>query len=323
MTDRDSQPDVEHGRSRAPARGPATLLACVPNVSEGRRPEIVERIAQAADGVTGIRVLDVHSDSDHHRSVLTIVGNRVAVEEAAFRLADVATRSIDIRDHRGVHPRIGALDVLPFVPLAGTSMESCVDVAHRVGRRIADELGVPVYFYADAALRPEFRLLVNVRRGEYEGLLASIGRDPTRAPDAGPRLLGPAGATAVGARRALVAFNVHLRTSDVAVATTIARAVRSSSGGLPGVQAIGLPTSRSGIVQVSMNLTDLDVTPLHVAVERVRVEASRHGVEVAESELVGLMPATTTLAAAAAALGLPSLGARQVVELALERAHDA
>lgn len=196
-------------------------------------------------------------------------------------------------------------------------MGDCVALAHRVGERIARELQIPVYFYAEAARRPERRLLVNVRRGGYEALTQSIARDPTRAPDAGPAKLGPAGATAVGARPPLIAFNMHLRTPDVAVARAIARTVRESSGGLPGVQALGLPTSRPGIVQLSMNVVRPEITPLHAVVQFVREQAARHGVELAESELVGLMPARSALAAAGAALGLPTLEGRQVIEIAL------
>ncbi len=295
----------------------AALVECVPNVSEGRRTDVVTAIAAAVTGVPGIGLLDIHTDGDHHRSVYTFAGSIPAVEEAAFRLAEAAVARIDLRDHRGTHPRIGALDVLPFIPLLGATMGDCVALAHRVGERIARELQIPVYFYAEAARRPERRLLVNVRRGGYEALTQSIARDPTRAPDAGPAKLGPAGATAVGARPPLIAFNMHLRTPDVAVARAIARTVRESSGGLPGVQALGLPTSRPGIVQLSMNVVRPEITPLHAVVQFVREQAARHGVELAESELVGLMPARSALAAAGAALGLPTLEGRQVIEIAL------
>jgi len=189
-----------------------------------------------------------------------------------------------------------------------------------VGSRLGTELGIPVYFYGDAALRSERRLLVDIRRGEYEGLRASVGADPSREPDAGPARLGAAGATAVGARRPLVAFNMHLRTSDVGIARAIAAAVRASSGGLPAVQALGLPTSRPNIVQVSMNLTDLDTTPLHVVANAVRAEATQRGIELAESELVGLVPLEATLESSAAILGLHRLAAAQVIELALDDA---
>lgn len=297
------------------------FIECVPNVSEGRRREVIETIAEAVRGAPGVRLLDVHSDGDHHRSVYTFVGGLEAVAEAAFRVAEAAVRLIDLRTHRGTHPRIGALDVLPFVPLQGASMEDCIALAHRTGERIASTLGVPVYFYGEAALRPERRVLATIRRGGYEELRVRIASDPAAAPDVGPRELGPAGAIAVGARPPLIAFNVHLRTSDVSVARAIARAIRESSGGYPGVQAIGLPTSRPGVVQVSMNITRPDKTPLHTVVAAVRAQAQALGVEVAESELVGLVPAESVFAAAAAAIGLPSLDARQIIELALADAE--
>jgi len=299
---------------------PDQAVECVPNVSEGRRADVIQQLCAVAAGVAGAYLLDVHSDPDHHRSVFTIVGSPAAVAEAVFRLGELAVLSIDMRAHRGVHPRIGALDVAPFVPLGQTTMNLCVGLAHALGRRIATELGTPVYFYGEAALGPERKSLADVRRGEYEGLLGTIGTDPSRAPDLGPASLGPAGATAVGARPPLVAFNMHLRSSDVNAAREIARAVRASSGGLPGVQALGLPTSRPGLVQVSINVTDLAETPLHVVTARVQAEAQRIGVELAESELVGLMPAESSLAAAAALLALPGLKRTQIIESAYEDA---
>jgi len=290
----------------------------VPNVSEGRRSDVIAEIGEAAASVPEVRLLDVHSDHDHHRSVYTLVGPSEPLGEAAFRLARAAVARIDMESHHGVHPRMGALDVLPFVPLGATPMQSCIDLAHRVGRQLADGLALPVYFYGEAALRPERRMLVDIRRGEYEGLRATVGSDPAREPDAGPSSVGPAGACAVGARKPLVAFNMHLRTANIGIARTIAGAVRASSGGLPGVQALGLPTSRPDIVQISMNLTDLDATPLHAIALAVRGEAERLGVELAESELVGLLPLSATLEASAAILGLPALGASQVIELAMQ-----
>jgi len=300
----------------------SAIVECVANVSEGRRTEVIAALGAAVSAVPGARLLDVHTDGDHHRSVFTFAGKVQAVEEGAFRLAEAAVAGIDLRVHRGTHPRIGALDVLPFVPLLGATMADCVELAHRVGRRIADELGVPIYFYAQAALRPERRLLANVRRGEYEELLRTITADPGRTPDAGPHVLGPAGATAVGARPPLIAFNMHLLTDDLAVAQAVARSVRESSGGLPGVQALGLPTTRPGIVQVSMNLVRPELTPLHTVVTFVREQAASRGVAMAESELVGLLPARSVLAAAEAALGLPSLEGRQVIEIALAEPLD-
>jgi len=299
------------------ALDPNHLVECVPNVSEGRRPDVVRAIGDAAASVSGVRLLDVHSDHDHHRSVYTLAGPPEAIGESAFRLAAEAVQRIDMEAHKGVHPRMGALDVLPFIPLGTTPMGVCIDLAQAVGRRLGDELGLPVYFYGDAALRSERRLLIDIRRGEYEGLRGTIEVDPSREPDAGPARFGAAGATAVGARLPLVAFNMHLRTPHVGIARAIAVAVRASSGGLPAVQALGLPTSRPNVVQVSMNLTDLDTTPLHVVANAVRAEAHQRGVELAESELVGLMPLEAMLQSSAALLGLSRLGAAQVIELAL------
>jgi glutamate formiminotransferase len=292
------------------------VIESVPNISEGRRLDVVQRIAAAAGSVPGTRVLDVHSDPDHNRSVITMAGPAPAVAESAVRLAAAAVGAIDMRVHDGVHPRIGAVDVLPFVPLKSTTMDRCIAVAHEVGGRLAAELGIPIYFYGEAALLPERRLLVNIRRGEYELLREVVATNPASAPDRGPAVLGPAGATAVGARKALIAFNIHLRTRDLRIAQAIARRVRASSGGLPGVQALGLPLPHAGLVQVSMNLTDLDMTPLHVAVAAVHAAARRYGVEIGDSELVGLLPAAAALEAAAVALGLPDLQSRQIIELA-------
>ena len=275
----------------------------------------IAAVRTAAD----VSLLDVHSDPDHNRSVLTLVGGAVAVAEAAFALAMVCAAEIDMTQHRGVHPRMGALDVLPFVPLGSTPMELCVALAHNVGRRLAAELNVPVFFYAEAALRPERRLLANVRRGEYEGLLPRVGADPDAAPDAGPSVLGTAGATAVGARNVLVAFNVRLGTRDVRTAREIARRVRASSGGLPGVQALGLELTTENMVQVSMNVTDLVRTPVHIAYEAVCAAAADLGVAVAESELVGLLPAEAALSAASRHLGLPELTPRQIIDLAVHQ----
>jgi glutamate formiminotransferase / 5-formyltetrahydrofolate cyclo-ligase len=292
-----------------------SLVECVPNVSEGRDLALVAELAETIRIVPGVRLLDLHHDADHHRSVFTFVGGASAVAEAAFRLASLATQRIDMEVHRGVHPRFGALDVLPFVPAGETPIATCVALAHEVGERIGRELQVPVYFYGEAARRPERRRLPDVRRGEYEGLREALGVDPDRAPDAGPALLGRAGAVAVGARKVLVAFNVHLRTDDLHVTRAIARALRASSGGLPGVQALAFPTTRPGISQLSMNLVDLDATPMHLLMARVREEGALRGIELAESELVGLMPLSAALDAAAVELGLLQLEQQQIIEL--------
>ncbi len=292
------------------------LVECVPNLSEGRNRDTIAAFQGAVAGVDGVRLLDTHSDADHHRTVLTFAGPAEAVGEAAFRAVREAAQRIDLRGHRGVHPRIGAADVVPFVPMGQTPMAVCVELAEAVGARIGSELGVPVYLYGAAARRPERRRLADVRRGEYEGLVTAIGSDPSRAPDFGPAALGPAGAVAVGARGPLIAFNVLLATPDLAVARAVARTVRASSGGLPCVQALGVPCSRPNAVQVTMNLTDPARTSLPAALAAVRAAAARHGVDVLESELVGLAPADALLAAAAEALALPALAPRQMLELA-------
>lgn len=267
---------------------PNPLLECVPNFSEARRPEVVEAIYNAIESVNGVRVLDRHSDMDHNRTVITFVGAPAAVEEAAFRGIAKAAELIDLNEHRGEHPRIGAADVVPFVPIASVTMEECVEIARRVAQRVGEELEIPVYLYEQAATRPERRNLENIRRGEYERLLEEIGKNPEREPDFGPSELGPAGATVIGARPFLIAYNVYLTTQDVTIAKEIARAVRHSSGGLRHIKALGLEVD--GRAQVSMNLTDFRRTPVGRVVEMIRREAERYGVGVHHSELVGLIP---------------------------------
>ena len=265
------------------------IIECVPNFSEGQRREIVDAIAGAAV-LPGVQILDLAMDASHNRSVLTLLGEPEAVIEAAFRAVRRAAELIDMDAHRGEHPRIGAADVVPLVPVMGVDMAECVMWARELGRRIGDELGIPVYLYGEAALRPERRDLPNVRRGQYEGLKEAIASDPDRRPDFGPTRLGKAGATAVGARKPLIAFNVNLATPDLQVAKAIARRVREASGGLPAVRALGVDLSERGMVQVSMNLLDYEQTPIHVAFEAVRAEAHNLGISIAGCELVGLVP---------------------------------
>jgi glutamate formiminotransferase len=287
-------------------------IECIPNFSEGRRREVIDAIAATVAGVPSAAVLDIHVDADHNRSVITFAGPAEAVAEAAFRATRTAASLIDMNQHRGQHPRVGATDVLPFVPLAGATLAECVALARTVGRRIGEELGIPVYLYEAAATRPDRVALPNLRRGEYEGLREAIERDPQRAPDFGPARLGPAGATIVGARMPLIAFNVYLNTGDVRVAKRVARAVRASSGGLQGVRALGLLVD--GRAQVSMNLIDYKNTPLHRAVELVAREAAAYGASVVESELVGLIPEDALFDAARFYLRLHSMRADQVLE---------
>ena len=293
------------------------LVECVPNFSEGQRADVIAAIRAAAESVAGVYVLDQHADSTHNRMVLTFAGQADAVAEAAFRCVARAAELIDLNQHRGQHPRMGATDVLPFVPLGETTMAECVELARRVGRRIGDELELPVYLYYEAATRPERRWLPNVRQGEYEAIKEEIGRRPERAPDFGPARLGPAGATAVGARPVLIAFNVNLASSDLKLARAIARQVRQSSGGLPGVQARGLATDDPNRVQVSMNLLDYHLTPLHQLFERVRELAAAEGVEVAASEVVGLLPTEALTMTAAQLFRLPHFGPAAVLEQCL------
>lgn len=292
-------------------------VECVPNFSEGRRAEVVEAIAAAIRSVEGIRVLDVEMDPNHNRSVITFVGAPHRVEEAAFRAVARAAQLIDMTQHRGEHPRMGATDVLPFVPLVGVTMDDCVAMARRVGERIGRELEIPVYLYEEAATRESRRNLADVRRGEYEGIKAEIETDPDRAPDFGPARLGTAGATAVGARWPLIAYNVNLGTNDLSVARAIARAVRHSSGGLRYVKALGVALKDRGIVQVSMNLVRYQSTPIYRVFEMVKREAARYGVPVISSEVIGLIPLPALVDVADFYLQLERFSMAQVLETRL------
>jgi glutamate formiminotransferase len=270
---------------------PPQTIECVPNFSEGRDAQKIDPIAARIADVPGVLLLDRHSDADHNRSVLTFAGAPEAVAEAAFRGVERAVESLDLSRHRGAHPRIGAADIVPFVPMEGTTLAECAALAVRVGERIWNRLNVPVYLYGAAARRPERASLVNIRRGQFEALLAEMAKTPERAPDIGlPACHPTAGAVAIGARGFLIACNVNLAVPDLAAARRIARAVRSSSGGLPEVKAMGVMLASRNLAQVSMNLTNFEVTPIHVAVEAVRREAGRQGVAIAETEIVGLIP---------------------------------
>jgi len=267
------------------------IVECVPNFSEGRRPEVIARLVESVESVEGAAVLDTHVDADHNRSVITFVGGVEAIVEAAVRVAARAAELIDLRHHAGVHPRVGALDVLPFVPVRGVTLEDCIHLAHAAGARIAREVGVPVYFYESAARRPDRVNLEDVRRGGFELLREEIATNPERAPDEGaPRLHETAGACVVGARSLLVAYNINLDTKDLTVARRIARAVRGRDGGLRFLKALGFELRERGLTQVSMNLVRFERTELHHAFEAVRREAERYGVRVAGSEIVGLIP---------------------------------
>ncbi len=268
------------------------LVECVPNFSEGRRSEVVERLASTIAEVETACVLDTHMDPDHNRSVITFVATPEMVVEAAVRAVAMAAELIDMRHHTGQHPRLGAADVLPFVPVRGVSLDDCVKLAHRAGERIARELSIPVFFYERAALRPDRVNLEDVRRGALELLREQIAFEPTRAPDVGPlRVHETAGAIAVGARPFLIAFNVNLRTPDLTIARQIARLVRARQGGLPFLKALGFALSTRGLVQVSMNLVNYVETGMHQAYDAVRREADKLGVEIVSTEIVGLVPA--------------------------------
>lgn len=267
------------------------IVECVPNFSDGRRLETVRRLSEAIESVESAVVLGTHMDPDHNRSVITFVASPDKVVEAAVRAVALASKLIDLRQHTGQHPRLGATDVLPFVPVRGVTMEECVALAHEAGQRIARELSIPVYFYESAALRPDRVNLENVRRHGFEELREQIGVDPERAPDVGePRIHETAGAIAVGARPFLIAFNVNLRTNDISLARKIARAVRARHGGLPAVKALGFELKSRSMVQVSMNLVNYETTGLTQVFEAVRKQAEFYGVEIAGTEIVGLVP---------------------------------
>jgi glutamate formiminotransferase len=266
------------------------IIECVPNVSEGRDQQKIDAIAEKISRTPGVKLLDVCVDRDHHRSVFTFIGLPEDVVRAALTALTGALDGIDMREHRGVHPRIGAVDVVPFVPLKGAVMNDAVEAAHRFGYAFGEKNGVPVYFYGEAALIPRRRELPDIRRGGYEGLKARM-EDPQWKPDAGPAAFHPkSGATAVGARQPLIAFNVNLKTDDLGAAREIARKVRFSSGGLRHVKAIGVPLKSRNIVQVSMNLTNFRETSVCAVFDAVKEEASKRGVAILESELVGLIP---------------------------------
>ena len=291
------------------------LVECIPNFSEARRPEVVDDIVAAIGSVEGARLLDRSSDLDHNRTVLTFAGTPEAVEEAAFRAIKVAAELIDLDRHAGEHPRIGATDVVPFVPLSGVTMDDCVAIARRLGGRVGSELHIPVYLYEYAATRPERANLENIRHGQYEGLKADIETNPERQPDFGPAKLGKAGATVIGARNPLIAFNVYLTTSEVEIGKKVAKAIRQSSGGLRYVKALGLLVE--GRAQVSINLTNFRESPIGRVVEMIRREAARYGTAVHHSELVGLVPQQALIDAAVWYTQLDQFSTNQILETRL------
>jgi len=266
------------------------IIECIPNFSEGRNKSVVNAIVAACAQTPGVKILDFSMDYDHNRSVLTFIGSPKTVETAAAATCDKALELIDMRRHTGIHPRIGAVDVVPFVPLRGADMEDAVALAHRFGRALAERNGIPVYFYGAAALEPDRKALSAIRKGQYESLREKI-TDPAWNPDAGPAVFTPkSGATAVGARKPLIAFNVNLNCCNLKIAKDIAKSIRQSSGGLPHVQALGLHLESRNIVQVSMNLTDYEETPVCRVFDIIKEKAASCGVDILESELIGLIP---------------------------------
>jgi glutamate formiminotransferase len=292
----------------------ARVIESVPNISEGRRPEVVDEAVAALRATPGVRVLDVQSDRDHNRSVLTLAGDDEALQQAILALFDVALPRIDLRAHQGEHPRLGAVDVVPFIPIEGATMADCVALAGRVARAVAERHQVPVFLYEEAATAPHRRNLEDIRRGQFEGLAEKM-RDALWAPDYGPPSPHPtAGATVIGARPALIAYNINLGTADVEVARRIAKAIRHSSGGFRHVKAMGVMLDARNLAQVSINMTDFKRTPLHRVFETVRSEAERHGVHVVGSEIVGLVPSEALFDAAEHYLRLEAFSAGQVLE---------
>ncbi len=288
------------------------IVECVPNISEGRRQKVVEQVVDVIRQTDGVKLLDYSSDASHNRSVITFVGPPQEVQEAAFLLVQKAAELIDLEEHSGEHPRMGATDVLPFIPIQGVSMEDCVKLAHEVGERIGKELGVPVYFYGEAAKTPGRKNLANIRRGQYEKIKELIVSE--RVPDVGPSKMPRFGATAVGARMPLVAYNVNLDTADKAIADKIAMAMRASGGGFRYVKAMGVYLADRNITQVSMNLDNYQKTPIFRVFEAIKREAQRYGVNIIGSEIIGLVPQEALIDSADFYLQLEDFTAEQILE---------
>jgi glutamate formiminotransferase len=290
------------------------VIECVPNVSEGRRADVIDKLADSLRAVPGMRVLDVQSDATHNRSVFTLAGDAAAMTAGIPTLFEGAIAAIDLTTHKGEHPRMGAVDVTPFIPIDGITMAECVALAKSVAEGVASRFSLPVYLYEEASINPERRNLEDIRRGEFEGLAAKMAR-PGWAPDYGPAAPHPtAGASVIGARMPLIAYNINLATNRLEVAKKIATAIRMSSGGLRYVKAMGIPLEERGIVQVSMNLTNYEKTPIFRVFELVKREAERYGVSVLESEIVGLVPAAALRQSVEWYLQLEGFSAGQVLE---------
>lgn len=289
----------------------AQIIECVPNFSEGRSEHVIKAIAEVIDAVKDVNLLHTTSDVEHNRTVMTFAGSPDAVMTAAYNAIKLASKLIDMKQHSGVHPRIGATDVVPFIPIEDVSMNDCIKLARRLGQGVGDELGLPVYLYGEAAIRPERRDLAIIRRGQYETLIGEISQ-ANRYPDYGPAVMGSAGAISIGARKPLIAYNVYLTTDDVTIAQKIARAIRGSSGGLRGVKALGFFVN--GRAQISMNLTDYQTTPIYRVIELIRIEAKKFGTGIYESELIGLMPEEALIQTASWYLQLPDLSIEDMLE---------
>ena len=293
------------------------IIECVPNVSEGTRADVVEKLVNAIRRVPGVRLLDYSSDSAHNRSVITMAGDAAPLKEAVLALFDAAIGAIDLRAHKGEHPRMGAVDVVPFIPIEGATMDQCVALAKETGAEVARRFQVPVFLYEEASSNPARKNLEDIRRGEFEGLATKMSA-PEWAPDYGPPAPhASAGATVIGARMPLIAYNINLATDRLDVAKKIAAAIRHSSGGFRYVKAMGIALEDRGIVQVSMNLTNYEKTPMFRVFETVKREAARYGVNVLESEVVGLVPAAALVATAEYLLQLEGFKADQVLETRL------
>ena len=294
------------------------LIECVPNFSEGRRPEVIEAIVAPFKNRPGVYLFDYRADEDHNRLVMSLVGHPAEIQESLLEAAKVARDHIDMNTHQGAHPRIGAVDVVPFTPIANITMEECVELARSFGKRYVEETGIPVYYYEDAALIPERKRLEVVRKGQYEVLKDEARTVPARRPDVGEAALHPtAGGTVIGARKFLVAFNVNLDTDNLDVAKEIAKHVRSSSGGFCHVKGIGVALEERGLVQVSMNLVDYEKNALYRVLETIRMEAKRYGVSVVETEVYGMVPAGAVLDSAAYYLQIAGFDPQQIIELRL------
>ena len=293
------------------------FIECVPNFSEGRRKDVIEDIVEPFKKTKGCYLFDYRADEDHNRLVVSLAGEPQAICDAVMAASQKAVDSIDLNTHQGAHPRMGAVDVIPFTPISNITMEECVKLAHDFGKRFYEELGVPVYFYEEAALRPERKKLEVIRKGQYEALKEEV-KNPERHPDEGePKLHPTAGATVIGARKFLVAFNVNLNTTNLEIAKTIAKRVRASGGGFTAVKGIGLALEEKGLVQVSMNIVDADKTAIYRALEFIRMEAARWGVTINGTEVYGMIPAKAILDSAAYYMQIDDFDMNQVLELKL------